>query len=75
MKIQNLELVILQEYQFIKKILQKAMLQIVLLLYYAPNTIPRTYVISDLTGEEIVGTFYKKELQKQIKKSLESKNL
>ena len=66
---------ILQEYQFIKKILQKAMLQIVLLLYYAPNTIPRTYVISDLTGEEIVGTFYKKELQKQIKKSLESKNL
>ena len=66
---------ILQEYQFIKKILQKAMLQIVLLLYYAPNTIPWTYVISDLTGEEIVGTFYKKELQKQIKKSLESKNL
>ena len=51
------------------------MLQIVLLLYYAPNTIPRTYVISDLTGEEIVGTFYKKELQKQMKKSLESKNL
>ena len=51
------------------------MLQIVLLLYYAPNTIPWTYVISDLTGEEIVGTFYKKELQKQIKKSLESKNL
>ena len=66
---------ILQEYQFIKKILQKAMLQIVLLLYYAPNTIPWTYVISDLTEEEIVGTFYKKELQKQIKKSLESKNL
>ena len=51
------------------------MLQIVLLLYYAPNTIPWTYVISDLTEEEIVGTFYKKELQKQIKKSLESKNL
>ena len=51
------------------------MLQIVLLLYYAPNTIPWTYVISDLTGEEIVGMFYKKELQKQIKKSLESKNL
>ena len=51
------------------------MLQIVLLLYYAPNTIPWIYVISDLTGEEIVGTFYKKELQKQIKKSLESKNL
>ena len=23
------------------------------------NTVPRTYVISDLNGEEIVGTFYK----------------
>ena len=26
------------------------------------------YVISDLKGEEIVGTFYKKEVQKTIKK-------
>ena len=28
------------------------------------NTVPWTYVISDLTGEEIVETFYEKELQK-----------
>ena len=28
------------------------------------NTAPCTYVISDLKGEEIVGTFYEKELQK-----------
>ena len=28
------------------------------------NTIPRTYVIYDLNGEEILGTFYEKELQK-----------
>ena len=28
------------------------------------NNVPSTYVISDLNGEEIVGTFYKKELQK-----------
>ena len=28
------------------------------------NTIPRTYVISDFNGEEIVGPFYEKELQK-----------
>ena len=27
------------------------------------------YVISDLSGEEIIGTFYGKELQKQINKS------
>ena len=28
------------------------------------NTVPWTYVINDLSGEEIIGTFYEKELQK-----------
>ena len=28
------------------------------------NTVPWTYVIDDLNGEEITGTFYVKELQK-----------
>ena len=28
------------------------------------NTVPWIYLISDLNGEEIVGMFYKKELQK-----------
>ena len=28
------------------------------------NTVPWRYVISDLKGEEITGTFYEKELQK-----------
>ena len=28
------------------------------------NTVPWTYVVSDLNGEEITGSFYKKELQK-----------
>ena len=28
------------------------------------NTVPWTYVTNDLNGEEIIGTFYKKELQK-----------
>ena len=32
------------------------------------NTVPWTYVVSDLKGEEIVGTFYKKELQKANQK-------
>ena len=27
------------------------------------NTVPRTYVINDLNGEEIIGAFYEKELQ------------
>ena len=38
------------------------------------NTVPWTYIISDLNGEEIVRMFYEKELQKkQIKKNLELK--
>ena len=28
------------------------------------NTVPQIYVINDLNGEEITGTFYEKELQK-----------
>ena len=27
------------------------------------NTVPWTHVINDLNGEEIIGTFYEKELQ------------
>ena len=27
------------------------------------NTVPWTYIISDLSGEKIIGTFYEKELQ------------
>ena len=32
------------------------------------NTVPWTYVISDLNGEEIVRSFYEKELQKTDQK-------
>ena len=32
------------------------------------NTAPQTYVINDLNVEEIVGTFYEKELQKTNQK-------
>ena len=28
------------------------------------NTVPRTYVINDLNGQEIIGAFYENELQK-----------
>ena len=34
------------------------------------STVPWKYVISDLNGEEIVGTFYEKELQKTNQKEL-----
>ena len=32
------------------------------------NTVPWTYVISDFAGEEMVGMFYEKELQKTNQK-------
>ena len=32
------------------------------------NTVPWTYVVNDLNGEEITGSFYEKELQKTIHK-------
>ena len=32
------------------------------------NTVPWTYVFNDLNGEEIIGTFYKNELQKTNQK-------
>ena len=32
------------------------------------NTVPCTYVINDLNGEEIIGTFHEKELQKTNQK-------
>ena len=32
------------------------------------NRVPWTYVINDLNGEEIIGTFYEKELQKTNQK-------
>ena len=36
------------------------------------NTVPWTYVISDLNGEPIVGSFYEKELQKSYPKNRKS---
>ena len=32
------------------------------------NTVPWTYVINDLNGEKIIGTFYEKGLQKTNQK-------
>ena len=36
----------------------------VFVLKKVKNTVPWSYVINDLNGEEIMGTFYEKELQK-----------
>ena len=35
---------------------------------YMPNTVPWSYIINDLNGEEIIGTFHEKELQKSNQK-------
>ena len=34
------------------------------------NAVPWTYVILDLNGQEIIGTFYEKELQKKDQQEL-----
>ena len=39
------------------------------------DTFPWTYVISDFNGEEIVGTFYKKELEKTNQKEFRIKKI
>ena len=58
---------ILLEYQNINIFLRKVLFQIglkkFLLLQKLKNTVPWTYVISDLKCEETVGTFFEKELQ------------
>ena len=74
-KILCLKLVILLEYQNIKIFLKKVTVQIglkkFLWLKKVKNTVPWTCLINDLNGEEIVGTFYKKEFR--IKKLIKRK--
>ena len=63
---------VLLEYQNIKIFWQKVTLEIslkkFLWLKKIKNTLPWTYVINDLNGAEIVGTFYENGLQKIIGK-------
>ena len=39
------------------------------------NTVPWRYVTNDLNGEEIVGTFYEKELQKTNQKEFRTEKV
>ena len=36
----------------------------------AKNTVPWTYAINDINGEELIEIFYREQLQKQIEKNL-----
>ena len=60
------------EFQNIKKILLKDITpnwsEDVFVVSKIKNTVPWTYVINDLSGEEITGSFYEKELQKTSQK-------
>ena len=39
------------------------------------NTVPETYIISDLKGKEIIETFYEKDLQKTNQKEFTIENV
>ena len=62
----------MSEYQNIKIFLHNGTVQIglkkFLWLKKVKNTLLWTYVIIDIYGEETVGTFYKKELKKKLKR-------
>ena len=67
MKILNLKLMTLQEYQNIKTFLQKAVpnySEEFFLIKKLKNTEPWTCVISDLKGGGIFGRFYENQLRK-----------
>ena len=62
-KIQKLKLVILLEYQNVfAKGYTRNWSEEVFVIKKIKDTVLQTYVINDLNGEEIVGTFFKKEL-------------
>ena len=71
------KLVIVLEYQNTKNFLQKFTLEIgqkkILWLKKVKNTVPWAYVINDLNGEEAVGTFLQKRIEKDNQKRLELK--
>ena len=67
-KILNLNLVTMLEFQNIKNIFAKEYAanwsEEIFVVSKIKNTVPGTYLINDLSGEEITGSFYEKELQK-----------
>ena len=71
-KIRNFKLVIMLEYQNYKNFFANSYTpnwsEEVFVIKKVKNTVPWTYVINDLNGKEIVGTFYQNELQKTDQK-------
>ena len=71
-KIRNFKLVIILEYKnykiFFANNYTPNWSEEVFVIKKVKNTVPWTYVINDLNGKEIVGTFYQNELQKTDQK-------
>ena len=66
-KILNLKLVAMLEFEITKTFLLKDTLhwsEKVFVVTKIKNTVPSTYLISDLNGEEVTGSFYENKLQK-----------
>ena len=49
--------------------------EVVFVIKKVKNTVTWTYVINDLNGEEIIGTFYEKELQKTNQEEFRIENV
>ena len=72
----NLKFVFLLEYQNIKTFFAKGYVlnwfEGVFVVRIVKSTVPQTYVISNLKGEEIAGTFLENELEKNKSKRVQS---
>ena len=74
-KILHLKFVICKNFK-LKNIFAKAYWsEKVFVISKIKNTVPWTYVINDLNSEEIIGTFYEKELQKTNQKEFRMKKV
>ena len=69
-KILDFKLMIMLEYRKAKNFFTKGYTwsEEVFVISKIENTVPQTNVINDLNGEELIGTFYEKELQKTNQK-------
>ena len=68
-KIRNLKLVTISKYKNVfAKVYTPNWSEEVFMIKKVKDTVPWTYVINDLNGEEIVGTFYENELQRTNQK-------
>ena len=76
-KILNLKLVIYVRISKYKNIFTKGYMlnwsEEIFIINKIKNTVPWTYVINDLNGEEIIGTFYENELQKTDQKRIQNR--